>query len=540
MRMGGWSRRRSLAAAVVAVAVVAGTAAAGALGSGAASVTVVANLGSDWTDLDVQVQAGTGNLKLPAGPYDRLLYLANGKYYPYLGTVISKTATAVTFRIRQDAVCQDGTKLTTEDVLASFKAMIERPKLNNFLPNYFGPGPYAVSANPKQHTFTLRVGTPYQPILGGFAGESSIVLCRAGTQALTTDPNAIKEKTYGTGPYEIVSATHGDQVVFKLRPEWKWGPVINGKQMTAKDLADNWIWKIVPNSTTAANLMLTGGLDILVTDGANVDRLKADSGLQVLQMKNYIPQLLLFNMRRPVVQPDAIRDAMMNVVIQKDYRQACCNGYGTLTPSLQVPGGDCFDKSLWNLLPQGGVAKAKDVLAKGGYTYRGSALYDPSGNPVKLELLGSTSFGLGPEYVLNQLRSIGIDATLSLVDPATYGARALRGQYDVNIGGSAQAVPDAGQRWALYYGPTPEDGGTNNAWVGAGDKVLYREIRLGLGTTGAESCKHFVTASKIYLQKHYFLPLRADDTLVVYRKSLIRQVYAGYRNFDATNTLVKK
>src|SRR3954467_4770327 len=77
MRMVGWSRRRSLAAAVVAVAVVAGTAAAGAFGSGAASVTVVANLGTDWSDLDVQVQAGTGNLKLPAGPYDRLLYLAN-------------------------------------------------------------------------------------------------------------------------------------------------------------------------------------------------------------------------------------------------------------------------------------------------------------------------------------------------------------------------------------------------------------------------------------------------------------------------------
>ena len=49
-------------------------------------------------------------------------------------------------------------------MLDAFKSLIERPKLTNFLSNYFGAGPYAVAVDAKRGTFTFRTGTPYRPL----------------------------------------------------------------------------------------------------------------------------------------------------------------------------------------------------------------------------------------------------------------------------------------------------------------------------------------------------------------------------------------
>ena len=68
----------------------------------------------------------------------------------------------------------------------------------------------------------------------------------------------------------FVEAVHGDHVTMKLRPDFKWGP--NG--ITAKTLGipDTIIYKIVTNETTAANLLITGGLDLATLNGPEIDR----------------------------------------------------------------------------------------------------------------------------------------------------------------------------------------------------------------------------------------------------------------------------
>src|SRR4051812_8037186 len=137
---------RAAAAVAAAVAVGASAFAATALGSGAADSTVVALLGqADWTDFDIQVQEQGANAQLVTTGYDRLVSFSGGKYYPVLGTPGSISPRAITFKIRANATCSDGTRLTAKAVHDSFKRLIEVPKLSNFLSNYFGAGPYAVS-----------------------------------------------------------------------------------------------------------------------------------------------------------------------------------------------------------------------------------------------------------------------------------------------------------------------------------------------------------------------------------------------------------
>src|SRR6185312_6445928 len=107
--------------------------------------------------------------------------------------------------------------------------------------------------------------------------------------ALAADPRALDSAIYGSGPYTLVSAAHGGDVVFQRRDEWKWGP----QGTTAKNLPARVVIRFVDNDTTRANLLLTGGVDVGTIAGADVDRLVASKQLDVQTARGYMAQTIL-------------------------------------------------------------------------------------------------------------------------------------------------------------------------------------------------------------------------------------------------------
>ena len=75
----------------------------------------------------------------------------------------------------------------------------------------------------------------------------------------------------GSGPYTLVSAEHGNGVTWKRNDNWKWGP----PGTSVKNLPETLIYKTITDDTTAANLLLTGGLTVAVVFGPDVQRLNA-------------------------------------------------------------------------------------------------------------------------------------------------------------------------------------------------------------------------------------------------------------------------
>ena len=61
----------------------------------------------------------------------------------------------------------------------------------------------------------------------------------------------------GSGPYRLVESVSGDHYTFQVRNGYRWGP--NGATTAAQRLPARVILRVVPNETTAANLLLTGG-----------------------------------------------------------------------------------------------------------------------------------------------------------------------------------------------------------------------------------------------------------------------------------------
>jgi len=412
--------------------------------SAAGPTTLNIRLPLDYPSLDPMVDAvnSIGWAAVKPG-YDYLVAIKkDGKgFEPYLATSWTQTPKSITFKVRRDARCTDGHALTPVDMLNSIKRFIFVQKRGGSAANTsvggLGPGPYHLRASNKQGTLRVSLDKPWRNLMGIFAGLPMI--CPAGLKALESDPRALETRVYGSGPYTLVSAQHNDKVSYRLRPAWKWGP----RGTSSRGMATNLNFRVVIDPTTAANLLVTGGLDIATLAGPDVRRLLSNSSIGYAKAANWVVAGLMFNMRSGRMfengAGDTLRRAIFTAVDPRAFNAAVYDGRGHITPSIFRKDMQCYDKATERLRAAPSIARAKQILTSGGYTVVNGRL-SRAGQPVqKINLLSSTSFfPNGGAYVLSVLRELGFDAELNDLG-ATYGPTAIGGNFDlyvVNVDGT--------------------------------------------------------------------------------------------------------
>jgi peptide/nickel transport system substrate-binding protein len=486
----------------------------------------------DWTDFDFQQQEIGGATATMPG-YDRLLAFGpDYKYVPWLADSWTVTPNSVTFHLKKGARCSDGTPVTPLVVVASFRRLVQVPKRTNFLQNYFGPGPFGIRANLKRWTFTFASETPWRNMLLGFTQAGSQIVCPAGLKALESNPRALETKMYGSGPYTLVSATHGNggSVVFARRSNVTWGPV------RWQDRPKTLTFKISPDPTTTANLLLTGDIDItaLVANSpewVRVSSTAAQNGLAPKYIRPWAPNVIVYNMFPGRVTNDlALRKALMTAVDQRAWNKIVFGGRGILTPSLFMPGSECFEQATAKLYPKPSIDAAKRVLTSAGYTYVSGNLMR-NGQRVKITLIGDrTSRTNSGEYLYSQYQQLGLEIDFRQFTGPSYSQAVLGGNFDVATSNPTQPTPDAGQRIAFYTGNPFSQQGTNVAWTGRNDRAWNDAAIKGLQTLGEQSCKWFKSLQRQMLTKAYVQPLAGTPNYYFTRKGISWQ--PGFRNFD--------
>jgi peptide/nickel transport system substrate-binding protein len=499
------------------------TGGSGGSGSTPPPSNVNIRLTTDPNNLDFYTAEDAGNGNLAEAAYDRLIAFGpKGNYVPYVASSWKASLTSVTFKIKKGVTCADGTPVTPSVIANSFKFLIKVKKEVNNLPFAFGAGPYSVSANNAAGTFTFKTKTPYRNLLGGFALSTSSILCPAGVKA----PASLTTKMYGSGPYTLTSYKPDNEAVFKLRPNWSWGPL----GTTAKNLPKQLTFLVIQNETTAATELLNGTLQYAQVSGPDDARLLHASNVQSFHLTNYAPRILDFNMYPGHATDDlALRKALMLAIDQKSLRDAISPYDGTLTPSILLPGTECYDAGAASSFPTLNIAEAKQVLAAGGYTLSGGKL-TKNGQPVKISLLESASHGQGGAYLQAQWAKLGIATNVEDQPEAPYGQNVFEGNFDVAFTNTTQASPDPGTRLVYWSGPSVKAGGANLADTGAGDSVLTKAVQTALSTNGSASCKAFKVVQQRYLSQFYIYPISEYGDLWFGVKN--EHVFAGPRSFE--------
>jgi peptide/nickel transport system substrate-binding protein len=465
--------------------------------------TVTQRLAGDFDQFDfVHGTTGTPAYQVVSSLYDRMVAVdAKGNLIPYLARSWKTTPTSVAFTLRTDATCSDGTPVTPTVVAGSFNQSFQNSNTKRLV----GSQTATATSDEANHTVTVTVPNPFSELVYGFVDPYLSVVCPAGLA-----PNAdLKDRAYGSGPFTLESAVHGDAATLKVRPDWKWGP--NGTTAKTPGFPGTLVYKVVSNDTTAANLLVTGGLDVGLVTGPDVQRLQGDRSLTNRSSHSYYtyPMYMNHDAGRPASDP-ALRQALMTAIDPKAFNQAAYSGLGTVSSSFLTPDAQCYDPNTTKLAPSPSVGKARSILSSAGYTTDSSGRLMKGGQPITLKVLGFPQLQSGPEYVLNQLQQLGIAASLVDADFQTYVVQSRAQNWDVTWGYIPSAFPVAAFNIVFISGPSfLKPPGQNRSTIY--DPVVDQAVAQSLSTTGAAQCKALATAQEEMLKGSHMLPLSAPD-----------------------------
>jgi peptide/nickel transport system substrate-binding protein len=491
-----------------------------AVGGGVA----VVRLGGDWgnpVDGGQTVTSAPGGM-LAQAMYDRLIDLdpKSGQALPYLATSWTVTPNSVTFKIRQDATCSDGTAINASVVYNSFARFISPDTKSRWPTTIYGAGPYTISKDDAAQTFTFATPQPFNNLLQAFAWYWTGIVCPAGLQ-----PGAdFTAQSYGSGPYVFKSATQGNEYVVTKRQGWNWGPQgisdSNGRPDTVT-------FKVITNETTAANLLLTGGLDIASIGGPDQTRLSNEkAALTETLSAGYAPYTLQINEApgRPGTD-QAVRQAMLTAVDPNSWNQAALAGTGTVSTNFQSnPGGPCYT-DLGSIMPKPDPNAAKQVLLNAGYTAGPDGKMQKNGQPLTITVLGSTTNGSSTEYMASALDQAGFTTVLNVTDYNSFAQAFGKTDYDIVVGLFGAPLPVPANTANFFTGKFPPDG--NNRLNRDDPKLATLVASAYAAPPGDAACAAWKDLNSYMITNFIALPWVSPATFWYAKKDTFRYAALG-------------
>jgi len=354
----GWRWAAALAAlGLVAVAAVAG--AAWARGGHAQAVTLVDGTTDSVTNIDPANEYDFGTFTLDLLIYQGLYGFPHGaKLEPVLATKCVPKGTNATWfcTLKRNIKFSDGSPFTSADVKWTFDRVI---KIKG------DQGIYALLSNLKSTTtngtygVTFHLKSPQSTWPFILATSAGFIVPKSLYPADKIRDNS--QSQMGTGPYELVKYTPGQQAVFKANPNYS-GP---------KPKNDNLIINYYSKSSTMKLALQRGEIDMAFRDftPTELQSLGKASGIKVHTGPGVVIRYMVFNPTRAPTNNIAVRKAIAYLMPRQTIATRVYHGFVQPLYSM-VPAGlpghtDAF-ATQYGRTPS--VAKAKAVLQKAGVT----------------------------------------------------------------------------------------------------------------------------------------------------------------------------
>lgn len=409
--------RISIAAALVALIAVACSGERGAsdrgggptpMRGGTASVCLPTASGS----LDPFVSPDQPSLELAALLYTPLVrYAADGSVKPYLARSWRWDAghRELTFRLRTDVTWHDSTKVTATDVVFTVRRAAD--------PAFGYPGSadfadldtvFAADSS----TVVLRFERPYvlglEPFTEGLPILPAHILSGMGPEAFSHA--RYHHAPVGSGPYRYASGSDADAITFA---RWNAFPAELGPVRL-----DRVVVRVVPDASTRAAELRTGGVDACVVPASQVEALRSIGGLRILAVPPELTQALILDTRQAPLRDVRVRRAISAALDRSELA-------ALVSPVARPARGPLpLDHPYVDsgaLQPDRDPALADSLLASAGWTSAGAgqARTRGAGRPLRLTLAAPTQFGDVVTVLQAQLARVGIQVEPRLMEFAS-------------------------------------------------------------------------------------------------------------------------
>ncbi|WBQ03380.1 ABC transporter substrate-binding protein [Kribbella sp. CA-293567] len=471
--------------------------------------TFTFNIDSDPGNLDPQAGASSWVQQLGRFGYDPLIHIdANGKLLPGLAIAWTVEGNQVELTVKKGVTCSDSAPFTAADVATNI-AWVADPKNKSPLLGVYLPAGTKAMADDTAGTVTLTAPRVGSFVLNGLAKLPMV--CGKGLQ----DRKVLAQGMSGTGPYTLTSVAANDQYTLTKRDGYIWGP--DGFGTATSGLPQKVVAKVVPSATTAANLLLSGGLNAATVLGPDVKRLQG-ANLYTAKMPLLVGEMW-FNQAadRPAASQE-VREALTRALDLPQLAKVLTSGSGTAPTTLSsvVPLA-CPGDSVSAVLPTHDLEKAKQLLDQAGWVAGAGGVRAKAGKPLALTFSFNTAFGTGisaaGELATKAWTELGVKITSKPKDTtAINGSLFGTGDWDIAWVGVGSSSPD--QLVPFVSGPVPPSG-TNFAHI---DNAAYGAvIAAAAKLQGADSCAAWLKAESELVADVDVVPF-ANDVIQTFGK----------------------
>jgi peptide/nickel transport system substrate-binding protein len=342
------------------------------------------------------------------------------------------------FFLRKGVKWHDGQPFTAKDVKFTFDMLREAPDAQAKLRINPRKDWYANLQNveaPDPHTVIFHLKKPQPSLLLMLASGYTPVY------AAHVPPAQYRTTCMGTGPYKLKEWRKGEFVEFVKNPDYfvKGRPYLDGLR-----------YIVIAERGTRTAALQAGKVDVAFpgeTTKTIAEQLKAAvPGLVITPFSQNVNDNIMMNVKKPPFDNPKVRLAVSHAIDRRALVRAVHQGSAVVGASLAPkPWG------VWGLLekdltalpgygpnPAEEKAKAKKLLAEAGIT---------PDKPLKVEMVtrAIAVYVDMASFVINELKQVGIDASLKQVETAQWHPMATRGDYQIgaNLTGIGPDDPDA-------------------------------------------------------------------------------------------------
>lgn len=410
-------------------------------------------LSADPGNLDPQASPASNLYQFSFFAYDRLLNVSSdGAIQSGLASSWQADGRKVVLTMHKSVTCSDGSPFTAADAAANLNYIADPKNKNAFLGVFLPVGAKA-SANTSAGTVTVTVPKIAPFILDGLAGIPMV--CAAGLK----DRKMLAHKSDGTGPYQLTQVAANDHYTFTKRTGYSWGP--NGATTSATGLPQTVVIKIIPNETTAANLLLSGGLNAATILGQDAQRLAAQNLFSISVAA--VTGEMWFNHRPGHVTADKnLRLALTKALDLAQLQKVITSGRGTApTTFAAVPPVACPGNSVEAALPSHDIDQAKALLDQDGWKPGSDGIRVKNGKQLAVTFLYNTTLGApgsaAAELAGSEWKQLGVKVSLKPQDETSVVQTLFStGNWDIAWEPVNVSSPD--QLVGFMSGPTPPKG----------------------------------------------------------------------------------
>ncbi|MEV6235128.1 ABC transporter substrate-binding protein [Lentzea sp. NPDC051838] len=469
-------------ALVVAALLVAGCGSSGGTGSKALvdGKTFTMSVGADPGTLDPALTVLSVARSIGRFLYGRLVErTSNGDIAAGLAEKWEADATKATFTLRQGTTCADGAPLTAKDVAENINFIGDPKNKSPLVGLMVMPGTTA-TADDATRTITVTSGAPDAFLLTN-VGMLPIV-CAKGV----SDRALLTKGEQGTGLFTISEIAPNDHYTLTRRKDL---PAEQG-------MPDKVVVKVVPNETTAVNLVLSGQVTAATIAGPDQERLAAQ---KVEHVDLAVPLgLLSFNQADGLpTQDPAVRRALVQALDLAQVGKVLTSGKGRPSKSLvTVEPRPCTGDNVSANLPPHDKAAAQQALAE----------WSKGGKPLQIRLLQPTvlgpTFTATAELIQQAWQAIGVQVTIQPVDSAGLNqALFSTGAWDVSMSPVTLGLPS--QLVPFASGPMPPQG-VNFGHVRNAE--FEAESKQAATMPGSAGCEHWNKAESALVKAVDLVP----------------------------------